>query len=148
MAGDGNCIGRRELLAKKKAWEWVTKRVSTKTTLINKFYADKDNYDKLWVLITDLANTLDIPTFNSTNLHVMIHENNVDVLILGQLEPCQLSPRSKHYALKYHWFHEELKPRNIITLTKIPTEDKLSDIITKGLDSAPFSRLQKKLMGW
>ena len=61
-------------------------------------------------LSTDLTTTLDIPSFNSTNLHVMIHEDNVGALTLDQLKPCRITPRSKHYALKYHWFHEELKP--------------------------------------
>ncbi len=47
-------------------------------------------------LINNLTTTLDIPTFDSTNLHVMIHEDNVSVLKLGQLEPCRVTPRSKH----------------------------------------------------
>ena len=98
-------------------------------------------------LIHDLTTTLDIPSFTSSNLHVMIHEDNVRALTLGQLEPRRITPRSKHYALKYHWFREELKPRKI-TLIKIATEDQLGDIFTKGLSPVLFSRLRKKLMGW
>ena len=49
--------------------------------------------------------------------------------------------------VRYHWFREELKPRKIL-LTKIATEGQLGDVFTKGLNPVPFSRLQKKLMGW
>ncbi len=44
-------------------------------------------------------------TFNdAAKLHVEIHEDNVGALALGKLEPRRMTPRSKHYALKYHWF--------------------------------------------
>ena len=56
-------------------------------------------------------------------------------------------PRSKHYAIKYHWFREHLGPRKI-HLVKISSEEQLGNLFTKGLSGTKFSRLQKKLMGW
>ncbi len=72
---------------------------------------------------------------------------NVGTLILGKLEPRRMTPRSKHYAIKYHWFWEHIGPRNI-QLVKINTEDQLEDFFTKGLSRIILTRVQKKLMGW
>jgi len=58
-----------------------------------------------------------------------------------------MTPRSKHYAIKYHWFQEQLVPRGI-TLVKIETKEQLGDIFTKGLPGVDFECLRKKLMGW
>ena len=84
---------------------------------------------------------------DETNMHITIHEDNVGTLILGQLEPQRMTPRSKHYAVKYHWFREHLIPRKI-TLVKIATNEQLGDIFTKGLNRIAFQRLRKMLMGW
>ena len=80
-------------------------------------------------------------------MHVRIHEDNVGALTLGKLEPRRMTPRSKHYAVKYHWFREQLLPRNI-ELVKIATENQLGDIFTKGLGTIAFRRVRKQLMGW
>jgi hypothetical protein len=80
-------------------------------------------------------------------MHVKIHEDNVGALVLGKLEPCHMTPRSKQYAIKYHWFHEQIGPRNI-EIAKISSEDQLGNIFTKRLSRVLFSRLRKKLMGW
>ncbi len=58
-----------------------------------------------------------------------------------------MTPRSKHYAIKYHWFWEHIGLRNIV-LVKISSEDQLGDLFTKGLCGINLSWLQKKLMGW
>ena len=58
-----------------------------------------------------------------------------------------MTPRSKHYAIKYHWFREQIGPRGI-TLVKIETKEQLRDIFTKGLGRITFEYLRKKLMGW
>ena len=56
---------------------------------------------------------------------------------------------SKHYAIKYHWFWEQLHngPRKI-ELVKIASAEQLGDIFTKGLTWVLFEGLRKKLMGW
>ena len=109
-------------------------------------HACKDLYP-IMDLINKFAVIIDIPTTSTANLHIMIHEDNIGALTLCNLEPRQLSPRSKHYALKCHWFCKQLKQHNIM-LTKISTEDQTGDIFTKGLGTVPFTCLQKKLMGW
>ncbi len=87
-------------------------------------------------------------SFNSVAwLHIKVHEDNVGALALGKLEPRRMTPRSKHYTIKYHRFSEHIGPRHI-QLVKIDTDDQLGDLFTKGLTKIKFSRLQKKLMGW
>jgi hypothetical protein len=84
---------------------------------------------------------------DKTNMHILIHEDNVGTLILGQLEPQRMTPRSKHYAVKYHWFQEHLIPCNI-KLVKIATSKQLGDMFTKGLERIAFQHMRKMLMGW
>ncbi len=83
----------------------------------------------------------------TAQMHIKIHEDNVGALILGQLEPRRMTPLSKHYAVKYHWFREHLAPRRI-QLVKIATNDQLGDLFTKGLVKDSFAYLRKMLMGW
>ena len=69
----------------------------------------------------------------------MVHEDNVGALTLACLEPRRMTPRSKHYVIKYHWFHEKVADLSqYITLIKIDTKNQLSDLFTKGLPLASF----------
>ena len=76
-----------------------------------------------------------------------IWEDNVGALTLARLEPGQMTPRSKHYAIKYHWFRSHLKP-NKIELHKVDTKEQKADILTKGLRKDLFERIRKLLCGW
>jgi hypothetical protein len=98
-------------------------------------------------LIQELGSACGLRIDNHTNLHIKVHEDNVGALTLGKLDPCRMTPRSKHYAIKYHWFREHIGPRNI-ELVKIDTKEQLSDMFTKGLSPIPFKYLRLKLMGW
>jgi hypothetical protein len=95
----------------------------------------------------EISKAFSIELSDTAQMHVKIHEDNVGALALGKLEPRQMTPRSKHYAIKYHWFREHIRPGNI-ELVKISSEDQLGNIFTKGLSRVLFSHLQKKLMGW
>jgi hypothetical protein len=95
----------------------------------------------------EISQAFSIELLDTAQMHVKIHEDDVGALALGKLEPRHKTPRSKHYTIKYHWFHEHIGPRNI-ELVKISSEDQLGDIFTKRLSRVLFSCLQKKLMGW
>jgi hypothetical protein len=97
--------------------------------------------------LTELTSILTLPFIAGSKMHVRIHEDNAGALVLGQLEPRRMTPRSKHYAVKYHWFREHLSPRNI-ELVKIDTASQLGDIFTKGLGPTKFTFMRKQLMGW
>ena len=98
-------------------------------------------------LACEMGSWLGLEFSKSSNMHVRVHEDNVGALTLGKLEPRRATPRSKHYAVKYHWFRSEIGPRNI-QLVKISTEHQLGDMFTKGLGRIIFERLRNKLMGW
>ena len=69
----------------------------------------------------------------STEMHVKIHEDNAGALKLANLEYPRMTPRTKWYAVKYHWFRTMLKPNNV-KLVKIDTLVQKGDLFTR--DSA------------
>ncbi len=81
------------------------------------------------------------------NIRVSVHEDNLGALVLAETLPPQFTPRSKYYATKTIWFHEEIHRRGI-KLLKIKTSEQLGDMFTKGLAKATFEYLQSKIIGW
>ena len=66
-------------------------------------------------------------------------------LTLANMEPGRMTPRSKFYAIKYHWFCSHLKP-NKISVEKISKDaDILINKRTKGLTQATFENIRKLL---
>jgi hypothetical protein len=68
-------------------------------------------------------------------------------LVLAETLPPQFTPRSKYYATKTIWFHEEIN-RHAIKLLKIETSEQLGDMFTKGLAEPTFEYLRSKIIGW
>ena len=98
-------------------------------------------------LVKELGGAFGLPVKEKSRFHVRVHEDNVGSLLLGQLKPRQMTPRSKHYAVKYHWFCSKMGPRGV-QLHKIASENQLCNIFTKGLGRIAFERLRKRLMDW
>jgi hypothetical protein len=98
-------------------------------------------------LTQELTTACGLPLKKNTTLHVKVHEDNVGALTLGRLEPRRMTPRSKHHAVKYHWFRKQISPRKI-DLVKIDTKDQLGNIFIKELSPVLFRHLHLKLMGW
>jgi hypothetical protein len=73
-------------------------------------------------LTKEICSYLSLQLDNVVNMHVKVHKDNVGTLILGKLEPGQMTPGSKHYAVKNHWFHEQIGPRGV-DLVKLATQD-------------------------
>ncbi len=68
------------------------------------------------------------------------------MLTLATQHPPRLTPRSKHIAVKYHWFCSQLG--ETIQLKYIPTNDQLAEILTKPLSRVKFECDQEQLMGF
>jgi hypothetical protein len=81
------------------------------------------------------------------NFQTTVWEDNAGALSLANLEPGRMTPRSKHYAVKYHWFRSHLKPNNI-KIFKIDTTKQKADILTKGLHTEKFWQIRQLLCGW
>jgi hypothetical protein len=66
------------------------------------------------------------------------------------MEPGRITPRSKHYAVKMHWFCSKLDPNGChpVTIKKIDTQFQRADIFTKGLTKNKFWAIPKLLCGW
>jgi superfamily I DNA and RNA helicase len=82
-----------------------------------------------------------VTTFNTT-----VWEDNSGTLTLATLEPGRMTPRSKQYAIKYHWFRQHLKPNKVVK--KIATDNQKADIVTKGLRTVKFQKNCYLLSGW
>eukprot|EP00804_Cyclotella_cryptica_P013417 CCRYP_005165-RG/>CCRYP_005165-RG protein AED:0.32 eAED:0.32 QI:0/-1/0/1/-1/1/1/0/434 len=98
-------------------------------------------------LIRELGAAVGLDISAVANMHIKIHEDNVGALTLASLEPQRMTPRSKHYAIKYHWFREHVHSRRV-RLLKIESRNQLGDLFTKGLPAPAFSHLRSLLMGW
>ena len=74
------------------------------------------------------------------NIHRTIWEHNAGCVCLANLELPRITPQSKHYAVKYHWFRDKLSPNNI-EVKKINGEHQIADIFTKALRTDQFKKL-------
>jgi hypothetical protein len=79
-----------------------------------------------------------------------VFEDNKGALTVATLP--KITPQSKFFAVKLHFFREHVKttnnPNGTIHIQKINTGDQLADLFTKGLVESKFTPLRDKLMGW
>ena len=77
----------------------------------------------------------------------MVWEDNNGVITMCNAEYPNMTPRSKHIAVKYHWFRDHLVPGEI-EMKRIDTALQKADIFTKGLKRNEFENKRKYIMGW
>jgi hypothetical protein len=101
-------------------------------------------------LLLTLLPALGLDAAPRTSFKTTIHEDNSGALTLANLEPGRITPRSKHYAVKMHWFRSKLVPEGLypIIIQKISTDLQRADIFTKGLSRVKFQSIRKLLCGW
>jgi hypothetical protein len=63
------------------------------------------------------------------------------------MEPGRQTPRSKFYAIKYHWFRSWLKP-NSIEIKYVESQMQKADMLTKSLSVDAFERNRQLSCGW
>ena len=78
---------------------------------------------------------------------IKVWEDNEGTIRLagGPIE--KVTPHTKHFAIKYHWFREKLGEHNIV-IKYIDTKVQKADILTKGLSLKEFTVKRNLLMGW
>ena len=59
----------------------------------------------------------------------------------------KIRPRTKHIALKYHHFREQVR-KGMIEINPIDTLEQVGDIFTKAFPFTIFNYIRKKMMGW
>jgi hypothetical protein len=74
-----------------------------------------------------------------------IFEDNNCALQLARAP--RMTPRTKHYGIIYHFFHDYVE-KGDIKLFKVDTKEQQADIFTKGLVQAIFEYLRELLQGW
>jgi hypothetical protein len=55
-------------------------------------------------LVRAVATVVGFTNIESTTFNTTVWEDNISALTLANLEPGRHTPRSKHYAIKRHWF--------------------------------------------
>jgi hypothetical protein len=82
-----------------------------------------------------------------TTFKTTVHEDNTGALKLARMEPGRMTPRSKHYGIKYHWFRSKLKP-NEVEIVHVGTDLQRADFLTKALRVPKFEENRKLTCGW
>jgi hypothetical protein len=99
----------------------------------------------LKILFETMTQALHLPLDDKTTIST-IFEDNRAAQILATTNPPRLTPRSKHIAVKYHWFREHLSDK--IKIKAIGTNDQKADIFTKALSRVQFEKARSLIMGW
>ena len=75
-----------------------------------------------------------------------VFEDNCAAKLLETTDPPQMTPQTKHLAVKYHWFCSCLLDK--IVIISVPSCNNKADIFTKALPREPFERHRKAICGW
>ena len=96
--------------------------------------------------LDEVCDVLDVIHDDNTKV-IKVHEDNEGALKLatGPLE--KVTPQSKHFAVKYHWFREKVKDY-LIEMMYIKSEFQKADIFMKGLVGQQFKPKKAMIMGW
>jgi len=76
-----------------------------------------------------------------------VWEGNQVALKIATAPFPNMSPRTKHIAIMYHWFQWHLEEGKI-EARDINTTEQQADIFTKGLVQKDFEEKRNLLMGW
>ena len=98
-------------------------------------------------LIVELSSAVGIKPSKISSIKSTVWEDNDGCRKLANLEMPRMTPCSKHYAVKYHWFCTHLEP-NGITIKRVESSNNISDLLTKGLVGEKLKTLRKLLCGW
>lgn len=124
----------------------LQKDVATSTTMEAEYTAISSTMRELLPFITLVRAIVKVIGIDE-EIRIEVHEDNNGALTLANLEPGRVTPRSKWYAIKLHWFRGKVKEYKIKIL-KIETDKQKADIFTKGLQRVKFMLNRKLLSGW
>ena len=97
-------------------------------------------------ILNEICEVLEVEHVENTTV-TKVYEDNEGALKLANSQLGRITPHSKHFAVKYHWFREKLEDHNI-EIKHITTDMQKADIFTKGLIGVEFKTKQKMLTGW
>jgi hypothetical protein len=82
------------------------------------------------------------------HIKTTVHEDNHGALHLGTMEPGQMTPWSKHYGIKYHWFQSKLKPNKTEMMAPVASAMQHANFLMKSLWVMMFKANRKLTLGW
>jgi hypothetical protein len=97
---------------------WVSKlqtdiATSTQESEYNSFSMATRDLLPLQQLSKSIVKGLGGDDIGTAKVQTVGHEDNLGCLKLTKMNPSRMTPRSKHYGVKYHWFRSKLKPNDI-----------------------------------
>ena len=132
---------------------WVSKMqdtiaCSTMESEFNALSAGMRDLLPIRYLLLELCEKLVLGDMATSNVcKTIVHEDNQGCLKLANLEPGRMTPRSKFYAVKYHWFRSKIQP-NRIEIRCVTTAQQRGDLLTKSLQGSIFQENRKLTCGW
>ena len=97
-------------------------------------------------LLTEVGLALNLPFTKPSIVQSTCFEDNNGAL--GLANTPRLTPRTKHIAVKYHFFKSKIGVDKGIVIQRIDSACQKADIFTKGLPLETFETIRKLLMGW
>jgi hypothetical protein len=100
--------------------------------------------------VSEIALGMNLEDEKIVTIKSKIWEDNMGALTLANMELPHTTPRSKHYATRYHRFRSFLNNDGDggYEVTKVASADQMADILTKALREEPFHRSRLLMMGW
>ena len=96
-------------------------------------------------LLNEVSKILQYSAPNKSKAISTVFEDNNGALELANCP--RMRPRTKHIAIKYHHFREQVMTGKI-KIEGIDTSTQIADIFTKPLTRTKFETLRKLLLGW
>ena len=97
-------------------------------------------------MFDELIEVMKLQSASTTRLSRVFEDNEACRKLASSTMP-KMTPRSKHIAVKYHWFRLYIERLNI-EIISIDTKEQLADIFTKGLTQKEFQDKRKMVCGW
>jgi len=97
-------------------------------------------------LLQEIGTKLNLDFANPAIMHSTVFEDNNGAL--GLATSPRITPRTKHIAVKYHFFRNKIGKEKGIIIEKIDTAEQKADIFTKGMPSEGYRRIRKLMAGW
>jgi hypothetical protein len=97
--------------------------------------------------ISEIMQCIDESFDSKSMIKSTVWEDNEPALTLTNAElPC-LTPGSKHFAVKYHWFRQHLK-KGEIKVKPVTSAQQAADVLMKAMPRNEFKTMQQLLIGW
>ena len=96
-------------------------------------------------LMAELGERMSYKLMNVSHVS-KVWEDNTGTQNLADSKVPLMTSRTKHIAIKYHWFRSMIGPQ--IEILRIDTNEQRADIFTKGLTRFTFEQVRKRVTGW